>query len=302
MLRLRGGGGPSSRGFRGRIRRSGALQEPPSPGPWNPRGGAETPPRPGVCLGFVQGSRGGGPAQARSEFAPRGRYFAPGENGRPGRPHAATALDGRPARAWPAGQGPSPRPFPAARSSPLRSCARLGPQGFWGKGSPELRPCGRAKSRASLRGLNSPKRLRGPASGPPSLSPPLPPSLPLPPPWRERGPGRGRQVAGGGGPGQLSHGGRGRRSGEEGRRGGAAVPEQALLFSLKGKFCRGSRGLYAVGAGRDSRPAGSRWGRGVGMEPAGPGRRGSPAPVARVVAAPSPAAPVTPVASTMPLD
>ena len=182
MLRLRGGECPSSRGFRGRIRRSGALQEPPSPGPWNPRGGAETPPRPGVCLGFVQGSRGGGPAQAPSEFAPRGRYFAPGENGRPGRPHAATALDGRPARAWPAGQGPSPRPFPAARSSPLRSCARLGPQGFWGREAPSFAPEeGRSpgpRFGASIRRSGFGAPLRG---LPPSPPPSLPPSLSPPP-------------------------------------------------------------------------------------------------------------------------
>ena len=183
MLRLRGGGCPSSRGFRGRIRRSGALQEAPSPGPWNPRGGAETPPRPGVCLGFVQGSRGGGPAQAPSEFAPRGRYFArEGENGRPGRPHAATALDGRPARAWPAGQGPSPRPFPAARSSPLRSCARLGPQGFWGREAPSFAPEeGRSpgpRFGASIRRSGFGAPLRG---LPPSPPPSLPPSLSPPP-------------------------------------------------------------------------------------------------------------------------
>ena len=200
MLRLRGGGCPSSRGFRGRIRRSGALQEAPSPGPWNPRGGAETPPRPGVCLGFVQGSRGGGPAQAPSEFAPRGRYFAPGENGRPGRPHAATALDGRPARAWPAGQGPSPRPFPAARSSPLRSCARLGPQGFWGREAPSFAPA----RKGEVQGLASGPQFAEAASGPrfgASLPLPPPPSLPPSPPplegtgaWQGPPSGRGRRA------------------------------------------------------------------------------------------------------------
>ena len=199
MLRLRGGGGPSSRGFRGRIRRSGALQEPPSPGPWNPRGGAETPPRPGVCLGFAQGSRGGGPAQAPSEFAPRGRYFAPGRtDGRDARTRlrrlmGAPRARGRPARALP--HGPSPRPD----RPPCAPAPALGHRGFGG-GKPRASPL----RKGEVQGLASGPQFAEAASGPrfgASLPLPPPPSLPPSPPplegtgaWQGPPSGRGRRA------------------------------------------------------------------------------------------------------------
>ena len=293
MLRLRGGGVPQFARVSGEDPTLGGPSR--TSEPWSlepPRGGRNAPPArglPGVCSGVTWGgvqrrprpnSRRGG------DISPLGRTDGRDARTRLRRLMGAPRARGRPARALP--HGPSPRPD----RPPCAPAPALGHRGFGG-GKPRASPL----RKGEVQGLASGPQFAEAASGPRFGA-----SLPLPPPWRERGPGRGRQVAGGGGPGQLSHGGRGRRSGEEGRRGGAAVPEQALLFSLKGKFCRGSRGLYAVGAGRDSRPAGSRWGRGVGMEPAGPGRRGSPAPVARVVAAPSPAAPVTPVASVVTLS
>ena len=184
MLRLRGGGGaPVRAGFGGGSDARGPFKKLRALVPGTPEGGPKRPPGPGSAWGLVRGHVGGVQRRPRPNSRRGGDISPPdGENGRPGRPHAATALDGRPARAWPAGQGPSPRPFPAARSSPLRSCARLGPQGFWGREAPSFAPEeGRSpgpRFGASIRRSGFGAPLRG---LPPSPPPSLPPSLSPPP-------------------------------------------------------------------------------------------------------------------------
>ena len=175
MLRLRGGGGaPVRAGFGGGSDARGPFKKLRALVPGTPEGGPKRPPGPGSAWGLVRGHVGGVQRRPRPNSRRGGDISPPdGENGRPGRPHAATALDGRPARAWPAGQGPSPRPFPAARSSPLRSCARLGPQGFWGREAPSFAPEeGRSpgpRFGASIRRSGFGAPLRGLPPSPPPL-------------------------------------------------------------------------------------------------------------------------------------
>ena len=197
MLRLRGGSAPVRAGFGGGSDARGPFKKLRALVPGTPEGGPKRPPGPGSAWGLVRGHVGGVQRRPRPNSRRGGDISPPdGENGRPGRPHAATALDGRPARAWPAGQGPSPRPFPAARSSPLRSCARLGPQGFWGREAPSFAPA----RKGEVQGLASGPQFAEAASGPrfgASLPLPPPPSLPPSPPPLEgtgawQGPPSGR--------------------------------------------------------------------------------------------------------------